>query len=219
MEKNVKYITAKNIKEKYNVTAAALRKWAIAGKIEVVRTPGGKRMYKADQVGALFGEVGTIERDKIAYARVSSEHQRGDLDRQIEDLKKACPDHKIISDIGSGLNWKRKGLKAILDACCDGTVEEVTVARKDRLCRFGFELIEYFLCKLNVKLVVLHQSPEDTDNDSRELSDDLLSIVTVFVARNNGQRAAENRRLRRIGHIKDELPTEAREEENMFQLD
>jgi predicted site-specific integrase-resolvase len=99
----------------------------------------------------------------ILYARVSSRSQRADLDRQIAKLLELYPAAELITDIASGLNFKRKGLRAILEAVRTGNVGAIIVAHKDRLARCGFELIEW-LCQLDgTKIVVLNQdnlSPE-----------------------------------------------------------
>ena len=134
---------------------------------------------------------------KVCYARVSSEHQRGDLDRQIADLRQHFPGHEIISDIGSGLNWKRKGFTALLERIHAGGVEEVVVTRKDRLCRFGSELVEWIFAKSGTQLVVLGSDVSADGSEASELAEDLLSITTVFVARHNGLRSAANRKKRR----------------------
>jgi len=132
----------------------------------------------------------------VRCARVSSEHQRPDLIRQIADLEASHPDHnETISDVCSGLNWKRRGFVALLDAVHAGSVEEVVVMHKDRLCRFGIEFVEWILSKAGCRLVV--HCDDDAKNDTTELADDLLAVVTVFVARHNGNRSAENRRRRK----------------------
>ena len=139
------------------------------------------------------------EKSRIIYARVSSSHQKkaGDLQRQIDDLAQVYPEHEVISDVGSGLNYKRRGFKAILDRVHQGMVDEVVVRHKDRLCRYGLELVEWILEKAGTRLVVLSQSADQEPDATRELADDLLAITTVFVARHNGQRSAENRRRRK----------------------
>lgn len=137
------------------------------------------------------------KRAKICYARVSSEHQQGDLERQIAHLQQCFPDHEIISDIGSGLNWKRRGFAALLERIHAEVVEEVVVTRKDRLCRFGSELVEWIFAKNETQLVVLGSDVGADGGEARELAEDLLSIVTVFVARHNGLRSAANRKRRR----------------------
>ena len=133
----------------------------------------------------------------IVYARVSSQHQRasGDLQRQLDDLRCKYPTHDIITDVGSGLNFRRPGLQRLLERVYSGMVTEVVVRHKDRLCRYGLDLLEFILQKAGTRLVV--QSGEPVSS-TQELADDLLAITTVFVARHNGQRSAENRRRRKL---------------------
>lgn len=198
------YISPAKLTKKFDVTSSTLRRWGDAGKIRTLRPTGttdrpGKRVYNINDIKKIFGiKEDLIENPKqrICYARVSSNHQKEDLERQITVLKNAYPNTKIIKDIGSGLNWKRSGFNSLLEQIHSGNVQEVVVTYKDRLCRFGFELVEWIFKKANVKLVVLC-SGNDIHDMSRELSDDLLAITTVFVAKHNGQRAAHFRQQRK----------------------
>jgi predicted site-specific integrase-resolvase len=177
-----------------------LRRWANSGKIAIVRTPGGKRLYSITNIRGIFRDnqqTQFTQKAKICYARVSSEHQRNDLERQIANLRQHYPEYEIVSDIGSGLNWKRRGFVALLERIHTGGIEEVMVTRKDRLCRFGFELVEWVFEKNGTQLVVLGTDVSAESSEAGELAEDLLSIVTVFVARHNGMRSAANRRRRR----------------------
>lgn len=198
-----KFVSPKLIREKYGVSISTIRNWADEGKVETVRTPGGSRRYNTDQVDQLFLDKTKPRppgnnRKRILYARVSSAHQRPDLERQKDDLVKVYPDDELISDIGSGLNWKRHGFTRILDSILAGEVAEVVVTHRDRLCRFALELVEHLMDKNDAKLVVLrHASNPEEQSATNELAEDLLSIVNVFVARNNGLRAGRNRRIRK----------------------
>jgi putative resolvase len=197
-----KYISASTIQKTYEVSTATLRRWDEEKKVEAVRGPSGKRLYNADQINQLFQKEGGQGRTKtrVCYARVSSEHQRGDLERQIEDLRKACPGREVLSDIGSGVNFKRRNFQRLLERAFEGDIEEIAITHKDRLCRIGYDLVEFMLSKLGVKIKVMvpsESSETEGNNSTKELADDLLSIVTVFVARYHGQRAAENKRRRK----------------------
>lgn len=128
------------------------------------------------------------KKEKIAYARVSSAKQQEDLQRQVEALKQAYPQHQVVTDVGSGLNWQRKGLRTVLERALRGMVSEVVVMHKDRLCRFGFELIDFVLQQSGAKLLVHSPSDDHVKTNEQELAEDLLSIVTVFAARNHGKR-------------------------------
>src|SRR6185436_12256750 len=194
----IKYRGAQEIRKTYEISSETLRRWNNQGKISSIRTPGGNRLYSVVDVEKIFGNQERInEKKKICYARVSSEKQKEDLDRQCEYLRQKCPDHELIKDIGSGLNWKRKGFTSILERSYQRDIEEVVVTHKDRLCRFAFELVEWIFSKHDTKIVVLGSDINVDDTESGELAEDLLSIVTIFTARHNGLRSAENRKRRR----------------------
>ena len=110
------------------VGAATLRRWDKDGKIKTMRTPGGVRLYDLDSLES--------ERRKFIYARVSSRNQKDDLNSQLEHLKTRYPNHELIEDVGSGLNFKRKGFNALLELVLSGHVSEIVVAHRDRLCRY-----------------------------------------------------------------------------------
>jgi predicted site-specific integrase-resolvase len=124
------------------------------------------------------------------YTRVSSKKQSDDLSRQIEFIKNKRPEYSSyisISDIASGINFKRKGLSTILDASLQGTVGEIIVAHRDRLCRFGFDLIKLIIEKQGGKITVLDD--EQNKSSEQELSEDLLSIIHIYSYRQMGKRS------------------------------
>ncbi len=180
------YISGSKVKELFNVSDWTLRHWADTGKIKSLRTPGGQRRYDISSFDKSRRTPRTEDNRKIiCYARVSSRGQKDDLQRQIRFLEQHCPDGIIITDIASGINWKRKGLASILELAVQGDIREVVVAARDRLCRFAFDLLERMLALHDVSITVLDSegcSPE------QELSDDLLSIVQIFCCRRNGKR-------------------------------
>ena len=151
MNGEIKYITTKSIRRHFEVSPNTLRRWADSGKIRYVQpcieTEGSRspnRLYCLEDIKAVFGmEASPSATIRICYARVSSAHQKEDLTRQIEFLNQRYPTAKIIQDVGSGLNWKRPGLQSLLELVHKGDVAEVVVAYRDRLCRFGIELIEW----------------------------------------------------------------------------
>jgi len=177
------------------VPKPTLRRWAESGHIDCIRKDGpkSKRYYdvqrfieKQQGITAVPKQDKNIPEYRILYARVSTRNQRDDLERQILYLRQRYPEHDIVSDVASGLNFNRQGLKSILDKALQGTLKQIVVAHQDRLCRFGFDLIHYLLVeKCGVELVVLN-NPKSTPQE--ELVTDLLSIVTVFSARANGLR-------------------------------
>lgn len=200
---NEQYVSANKITSTYDLTSGTLRRWAEEGKIRCIRPSGTKRLYNLSDVTKLFG-IKDVVKDKISvcYARVSSNHQKEDLERQVELLSKTYPSHKIYKDIGSGLNFNRPNFRALLDEIYKGNIREVVVTFKDRLCRFGFELLEFIFEKHGVKLLVLSTYNSKSD-PSIELSEDLLAITTVFVAKNNGLRSAKFRKARNAEKAKE----------------
>jgi predicted site-specific integrase-resolvase len=132
-EKSI-YVSPHELAAKFGVSSQSLRRWANDGKISTIRTPGNYRLYNKADVIKVFGLehlLQTTEQQKksICYARVSSFHQKTDLDRQVDDLKKHYPHHTIITDIGSGLNYHRKGFVSLLEQVFQGDVREVVVAQ------------------------------------------------------------------------------------------
>ena len=97
------------------------------------------------------------------------------------------PDYEIITDIGSGLNFKRKGLERIIDMAIKGEIKELVITYKDRLARFGYDLIEMILRKYSNALIkIIYQTEKQTNNE--ELVKDIISIMNVYVAKINGMR-------------------------------
>ena len=197
-----KYISGTTVKKKFDIATITLNRWADDGKIQFIKGPGGRRLYSQQGIYKLFNLEfpeepisDTPSRVNICYCRVSSSHQSEDLKRQIEFLSKEYPDYEIIFDIGSGLNWKRKGLLSLLDRVYKGEIGRVVVTYKDRLCRFGSELIEFIFKKAGTSFLV-HSKNEEEKGENEELSDDLIAVVTSFVARANGRRSGINRKRR-----------------------
>ena len=175
-----RYVPSREASRILGVHPQTLRKWASDGSIEHIRTQSGQRRY---DVESYLGRSRPAQ--TICYCRVSSKKQSADLDRQIAFMRARYPDAEIVTDIGSGLNFKRRGLLAILERLHAGDKLRVVVAYRDRLARFGTELIKVLLERNGGELVVLSQrdlSPEE------ELTTDLLAILTVFGARVNGLR-------------------------------
>jgi excisionase family DNA binding protein len=174
------------------VSIDTLRRWEKEGKIQSVRTDGGHRRYDIDTL-IDFRET----RKTVAYARVSSHDQRADLERQALVLEAYCLHHgynfEIIKDLGSGLNYKKKGLQKLLQLIVSEQLERLVVTNKDRLLRFGSELI-FSLCEyFGVEIVVLNRK-EDASYEE-DLAKDVLEIITVFSARLYGSRSRRNQKI------------------------
>jgi putative resolvase len=176
----MKYYTSREASKILGVHPNTLRKWADNGEIESIRTVSGQRRYCLDK----YLQATNSDR-VVCYCRVSSSKQRDDLARQVEYMQANYPEAEIIKDIGSGLNFKRRGLRAILERAMSGERITLVVAYRDRLARFGHELIKQVIERSSGKLVVLNEmslSPTD------ELTRDLLSIIHVFSCRLHGLR-------------------------------
>ena len=176
------FITSNKAAKLLNIHPNTLRTWDSKGLIRSLRI-GEKGQRRYDVSNLIKKEESTKE--NICYCRVSSRSQKEDLESQINFLKQKFPHHNVISDIGSGLNYKRKGLRTILDKAIKGTIGQVVVAYKDRLCRFGFELCEYVINASGGEILVLNQldsSPQE------EMVKDLTSIIHVFSCRLYGLR-------------------------------
>ncbi|NET63021.1 MAG: recombinase family protein [Moorea sp. SIO1G6] len=121
-----------------------LRKYADNGTIKCERIPSGYRLFDTESLLSL-GKVPMAQTATICYCLLSSRKQWDHLDRQVPDLHSLYPEAEIIQDIESGLNYKRKGLKTILERLMRGDKLTIIVACRDRLTRFGFELFEYLV--------------------------------------------------------------------------
>lgn len=180
-----KLYTPQQLSKLIGVTQQTLLQWANDGKLQVQKTQGGHRRYVyANLTNA--SEARSNEKKQFIYARVSSAKQHKDLQRQIALLQTNYPTFEVIQDIGSGINFRRRGLMSLLERVFEGNVSKVVVAHRDRLTRFGFELFEYIFTRFGVSIEVL--SDEDIKEPHTELAKDLLSIVTVFSARYYGSR-------------------------------
>ncbi len=178
------YVTPKKASEFHCVTNSTLIRWAREGKIRHLKTGGGQYRYWIEPsetpMEYPIENSPTPCRVTFIYARVSTSSQRDDLDRQIKHLAENYPTAKIASDIGSGLNFNRKGLQSLLEKITMGTVSSVIISHKDRVSRFGFEWFEY-ICKSNdTELVILNDKNKSFKSPRDELVEDLLAVTHSF---------------------------------------
>ena len=172
----------------YSISISSLRNRANNGDIKFIVTEGGHRRYLIKDVKE--------ERKKYVYARVSSKKQSEDLQRQVQFLLQSYPDHEVVTDIGSGINYKRKGFKAILASLFRGDVEEVVVATPDRFSRLGAnELFGWIFNEFEARLIFLSDSDDSCDFETG-LSSDLMEIITVFNARYHGKRKYNKQKIK-----------------------
>ena len=139
-------------------------------------------------------------RSVVCYCRVSSGKQRDDLARQVTYMRQQFPDADIVKDIGSGLNFRRKGLQTILRRLLQGDKFTLIVAHRDRLCRFGFQLFEFLFNENGGEIMVLDKSDGTPE---QELTQDLLSILHVFSCRMHGLRRYEDQ-IKKDTNLSDE---------------
>jgi putative resolvase len=179
------------------VSVSTLRRWEIEGKLVPERTQGQQRRYPISLLAPNLTKVSSQNRLTLAYARVSSYDQKSDLERQKQLLEMYCASKgwsfEIVSDLGSGMNYNKKGLKRLINSILMGEIGRLVITHKDRLLRFGAELI-FSICEMkNVEVIIVNQGDEPTFEE--ELAKDVLEIITVFSARLYGSRSNKNKKI------------------------
>ena len=194
----MKYYSSKSVTKILGVTAQTLRNWDKEGKLKPSYIKSnGYRYYSEDSILSYTQERKTKkDLNVIGYARVSSKKQSDDLDKQVNNLKLYLDNkyqtYEMITDIGSGINYTKKGLQLLIEKINKKEVDIIVVLYKDRLLRFGFELIEYFARINNVKIEVLDKVNKTQDE---ELVEDLIQIITVFSCKIQGKRKNKTKEL------------------------
>ena len=185
--------------EALGVSAQTLRRWEREGRLlPDERTAGGRRRYDLARLKPeMFRSQTEAARKTVAYARVSSHDQKDDLERQKQVLELYCARQgwtfEVIADLGSGMNYHKKGLKRLLDDVVEGRIGRLVITHKDRLLRFGAELV-FAICEAKgVEVVILNQGEDTTFEE--DLAKDVLEIITVFSARLYGSRSRKNQKL------------------------
>lgn len=189
--------------EVLGVSVPTLHRWEKEGRLAPdAFTSGGHRRYDEARLRRLTGRGLSATSDQettvtIAYARVSSSDQKSDLERQKRHLADFCVAHgwtfEVVSDLGSGMNYRKKGLRQLLERLVEGEVHRLVLTHKDRLLRFGAELV-FAICEVRgVEVVIINQS--EAPSFEEELTQDVLEIITVFSARLYGARSHRNRKL------------------------
>ena len=193
-----KMITISQAAKELGVSISTLRRWDKSGRLSPEKTASGHRRY---DIGILkpesFRAIQQEERKTMAYARVSGQDQKVDLERQKQVLALYCAGqgwtYEVISDLGSGMNYHKKGLKRLLADIIDGKAGRLVITHKDRLLRFGAELV-FAVCEAkNVEVVILNQGEDTTFEE--DLAKDVWEIITVLSARLYGARSRKNKKL------------------------
>lgn len=192
-----KYYSINEFSKILGVSAQTLQNWNANGKLRPHHaSTNGYRYYSHEQLNQVMNIKPNLERTTIGYCRVSSNKQKDDLEQQIENMKLYLTAQgkpfEIISDIGSGINYKKKGLKELIKRISQNKVEKVVVLYKDRLLRFGFELVEYIASLYNCDIEIIDNTER---SEQQELVEDLVQIITVFSCKLQGKRANKARKL------------------------
>jgi len=181
------------------VSEVTLRRWDEDGKLVSIKTEGGHRRYDISKIKPELVHKFDFQdmRKTVAYARVSSSEQKDDLERQKQVLELFCSKNgwsfEIITDIGSGMNYYKKGLTKLLNAVLGDSVGRLVLTHKDRLLRFGAELV-FSICEAKGGEIVIINKGDDTTFEE-DLAADVLEIITVFSARLYGSRSKKNKKL------------------------
>lgn len=183
--------------EALGVSISTLRRWETEGRLVPERTAGRQRRYDLSKLKPEMFHLADSQRKTVAYARVSSHDQKDDLERQKQVLELYCARQgwtfEVVADLGSGMNYQKKGLKRLLNAILAGDVGRLVLTHKDRLLRFGAELV-FAICEAKEVEVVILNKGEDTTFEE-DLAKDVLEIITVFSARLYGSRSRKNQKL------------------------
>ena len=195
----MKYYSSKTVTQILGVTAQTLRNWDKEGKLKPTYVKSnGYRYYSEEAILSYTQERKTKKNlNVIGYARVSSKKQVDDLERQVNNLKEYMSSKydyfDIITDIGSGINYNKPGLLRLIEKINKKEADVIVVLYKDRLLRFGFELVEHFAKLNNVKIEIIDNNLDKTQN--QELVEDLVQIITVFSCKLQGKRKGKTKQL------------------------
>lgn len=197
--KDRQYISIGKVAEMLGVTVATLRRWEKKGKLtSCFRTFGAHRRYDIYKVRAQF----LIKKPAktILYSRVSSHDQKNDLKTQSEKLKRYCNENSIkntelIEDIGSGLNFNKKGFKKLFNMIINQQFDHLVLNHKDRLLRFGSELIFKLCDYYNIKVTIIEKTDQTFE---QELVTSVLEIITVFSSKLYGSRSHKNKKTKTL---------------------
>ena len=192
-----KFVSITIAADALGVSASTLRRWDAAGKLVPIRTEGGQRRDDLAAMDPGRYRSSSLLRRTVSYAHVSSHEQKRDLERQQQLLELYCAAQGwafgIIADVGSGMNYHKKGPKKLLGDILDGNIGRLVVVHQDRLLGFGAELV-FSRCQVKeVEVVIINQGEDHSFEE--DLASDVLETVTVFSARLNGTRSHKNKKL------------------------
>ena len=195
----MQHVSVGQASEILGVAVSTLRRWEVEGRLRpAFRTCGGHRRYSLLTLNQICGKSSPEQRKVVAYARVSSHDQKADLERQKQRLEQHCQEVgyanlELLTDLGSGLNYQKKSFRKLLKMIALGQVSTLVLMHKDRLLRFGADIV-FELCKLNQTEVVILEENQVASIENRLVSD-VIELMTVFSARLYGARSHKNRKL------------------------
>jgi predicted site-specific integrase-resolvase len=201
-----KYLGGKQTAELLGVHQRTLYLWEKRGIIQTIRNgKAGKRFYNVEKYlknkeseydKKIIKNLDELdvkkERLNLSYVRVSSLSQKDDLERQKKMVLEKYPNHLMIEDIGSGINFNKRGIKKIIKLAIAGKINQLVVAYKDRLMRFGYELIENLITEYSKGTIIIINKKDNLEPEN-ELATDVLQVMNVFVAKMNGLRKYKNK--------------------------
>ena len=193
----MKFYSAKTVTKILGVTAQTLRNWDKENKLKPTYVKSnGYRYYSEESILAYTQERKTKKNlNVIGYTRVYKENEI-ELSKQKENIEKYLKEryehYEIIEDIGSGISYNKPGLLKLIEKINKKEVDVIVVLYKDRLLRFGFELVEHFASLNNVKIEVLDKIDKTQDE---ELVEDLVQIITVFSCKLQGKRKSKTKKI------------------------
>ena len=192
-----KFVNISKAEEMLGVSASTLRRWELDKKLIPSRTKGMQRRYDISQLRPHQKRNIILNKRTIAYARVSSNDQKKDLERQKEMLSLYCASQgwkfEVIADLGSGMNYHKRGLKKLIAFILEEDIGRLVLTHKDWLLRFGAEFIFAICAAKKIEVVIINQGTEPRFEE--ELAKDVLEIITVFSARLYGSRSRKNQKL------------------------
>ena len=200
---------AKETLELLQVHRVTLNNYVRSGKIRVTKLANGRYEYNDDDVYAFIGKKKKSHGTKtISYSRVSTQAQKGQLKEQTQRIYESCVSRGLVldeqyEDIGSGMSFNRKSFDKVCQMIFHGDVELLVIENKDRLVRFGFEMLEKFFKYFGTKILVLNDSIENKSYE-QELTDDLISVIHYFTMKSYSHR-------RKLNKLRKELENEAKE--------
>jgi len=197
----IEFVSGKVASKILGVHQRTLYLWEEKKLIDVIRSPGNKRFYNVKKYLKKYKLYNKNINDNknhkklnICYIRVSSKSQINDLQRQKDIMIQKFPNYKLIEDIGSGLNLNKRGIRKIIDYAIEGRINKLVIAHKDRLIRFGYDLIEDLIKKYSNGRIIILDNKVKKRKPEEELAFDVLQLMNVYVAKMNGLRRYKNKK-------------------------